>query len=311
MDFVLIAGGFIGLILGGELLVRGAVALAQRFGVSPLVIGLTLVGFGTSMPELVTSVQAALAGAPGIAVGNVVGSNICNILLILGIAALIRPLSVSATSFPRESMILIAVTALCAVLFLNGVLGRTAGIVFLAGLCAYVVFTFRAGRNDPDAVEEFDAPVPSSLALSALYLVAGLIIVVLAARFLVQGAVSLAALLGMSQAAIGLTVVAVGTSLPELVTSVIAARRGQSDIALGNIIGSNIFNILGILGVTALLLPLEIPASIVRFDLWVMVAATLALVIFGWTRWQITRSEGGLLLGAYVVYVGYLMSQIG
>ena len=311
MDILLIVGGFVGLILGGELLVRGAVAVAQRFGVSPLVIGLTLVGFGTSMPELVTSVQAAFAGAPGIAVGNVVGSNIANILLILGLTALLRPLAVSRHSFPRDAAVLCAVTALGAVLFLNGTLGRGAGLVFLVALACFLIFTLKTGSAEDAGAEVPEVGIPQSLPLSLLFLVGGLIITIVAARFLVMGAVSLAATLGMSEAAIGLTVVAVGTSLPELVTSVIAARRGQSDIALGNIIGSNIFNILGILGVTALVMPLEIPASIVAFDLWIMIAATAALVGFGWTRWSINRVEGGILLAAYIFYVGFLLSQIG
>jgi cation:H+ antiporter len=311
MDIVLILGGFIGLLLGGEALVKGAVSIATRFGVSPLVIGLTLVGFGTSTPELVTSVQAAWVGSPGIAVGNVVGSNIANILLIIGLTAFIRPLVVAQNSFPRDAGLLCAVTALCIVLLMSGTLSRLNGIVFLAGLLIYLVYVLRAGKLDPTLVEEVPSTPAQSLLLASAYLVGGLIITIFAAKFLVMGAVSLAASLGMSQAVIGLTVVAVGTSLPELVTSLVAARRGQTDMALGNIIGSNIFNVLGILGVTAVVLPLEVPASIVSFDLWVMAAATLALVIFGRTAAQISRIEGALLLSAYAIYLVWLVSQIG
>ena len=314
MTFLLIAGGLVGLVAGGELLVRGAVSIAERLGVSPLMIGLTLVGFGTSTPELVTSIQAALAGSPGIAVGNVVGSNIANILLILGIAALLRPVATTAAAFRRDGTVLVLASLLGLWIVLAGSIGRGAGAAFVVLLLAYIVVTYLLERNDasPSAqlhkaeAELIPVPPSGSTPVALATLVGGLVLTVLGARLLVDGAVDLARDLGVSETVIGLTIVAVGTSMPELVTSVMAARRGQSDVAFGNIVGSNIYNILGILGVTALVTPLAVPPEIARFDIWVMLAATAALVAAAVTGWRINRTEGALLLAAYCGYLGYL-----
>ena len=253
MNILFVLGGLLGLVLGGEYLVRGAVALAQRVGLSPLVIGLTVVGFGTSAPELVTSVQAALLGAPDIALGNVVGSNIANILLILGLAAVIAPVAISGRSFARDGTVMLAASLLCLGTVLLGQVDRLAGGVALVGLAAYLIYTFRSDRSGAEPMEPLPDQAPSWLAL--VWLLGGLLLTILSARFLITGAVALAQAVGLSEAVIGLTIVAVGTSMPELVTSVIAARRGQSDVALGNVVGSNIFNILGVLGITALIQP--------------------------------------------------------
>ena len=302
MTFLLIAAGFVLLVAGGEALVRGAVGAARRLGMSPMLIGLTLVGFGTSTPELVTSVQAALAGSPGIAVGNVVGSNICNILLILGVAAAVMPIAVKRREIQRDGAAVTAATVLGIVLILSGWLGRGAGLVMVAGLVAYLVLALKT--TEAFAHEDDSAPPP--LGRSAFYFVGGLALTVLGARLLVQGAIAAATALGVSEAVIGLTVVAIGTSLPELVTSVVAARRGQPEVALGNVLGSNVFNLLGILGVTVIVAPISGSGGIAPLDLWVMAGATLTLVWVSVTGWRITRAEGGGLVAAYFAYLGWL-----
>ncbi|WP_031549853.1 calcium/sodium antiporter [Parvularcula oceani] len=315
MIFVLILGGFAGLLVGGELLVRGAVALARRLGISPLVIGLTLVGFGTSTPELVTSIQAALAGAPGVAVGNVVGSNIANVLLILGAAAVIAPVAAHPAAFRRDGLALVLATGLGIAAILTGTIGRPFGAVLVLGLVAYLILVLLLERKNAEgARHEEEAETlgegPKSPLVAGLYFVGGLIITVIGARLLVTGATDLARGFGVSEAIIGLTLVAVGTSLPELVTSVIAARKGQADVALGNVVGSNIYNILGILGITALVHPVAVPPQIAVLDVWVMAAATLALVLAVVTGWRVTRAEGGLLLLAYAAYLAVLAFQL-
>lgn len=305
-----LAGGLVALVLGGELLVRGAVRTASALGVSPLMIGLTLVGFGTSTPELVTSVNAALAGSPGVAVGNVVGSNICNILLILGVAALIRPVDAEPRGFRRDGPALVIATLLALAVLLWGELGRLVGALFVAGLVAYILLVYRTERTTSAVA---DAPPPASGALwSGLPLaLAGLVLVVVGADWLVDSAITLAAAWGVSDTLIGLTIVAVGTSLPELTASVVAALRGRSDVAFGNVVGSNIYNILGILGVTAMVEPMAVPAEIAAFDGWVMLAATGALVWIARTGAIVTRREGGVMLAGYAAYIGALIAMAG
>jgi cation:H+ antiporter len=305
LDYLYIFGGLLGLIIGGEYLVRGAVIIAQKLHVSPMIIGVTLVGFGTSTPELVTSVQAALDDAPGIAVGNVVGSNIANILLILGIAAWITPIGVAAAEFRRDGTMLVFATALCVALVLYGSIGRLAGTGFLVLLAAYLVGTVYFDQAQAD--DTAGGPVPQTrFGSAALLMLAGLAATIMGAKYLVEGAISVAGSLGVSEAVIGLTVVAVGTSMPELVTSVIAARKGQVAVALGNVIGSNIFNILGILGATVLVKPLVVPAQIMTLDIWVMAAATGVLCWVARSGWSISRREGIMLTGGYVAYLSFL-----
>ena len=318
--FLLLGGGLALLVVGGELLVRGAVSLARRLGVSPLVIGLTLVGFGTSTPELVTSVKASLAGSPGIAVGNIVGSNIANLLLILGLSALIAPITVSAGALRRDGLVMLAVAALFAAVAALMPLGRGVGLCFVAGLVFYVVSAWRqekasgaaghtAAFDKAEAAEQVDpalrpeAAPRGALAVPIGLALLGLVLVVLGGRWLVEGAVALATALGVDETVIGLTIVAVGTSTPELVTSIVAAVRRQSDVALGNVLGSNIYNLLGIGGVTGLLAPTTVPAQIVRFDNLVMVAVSAAAVVLARTGFRIGRREGAALLLGYVAYV--------
>ena len=323
MSFALsVLGGLLLLVLGGELLVRGSVRFAARLGVSPLVIGLTLVGFGTSTPELVTSVQAALAGSPGIAYGNIVGSNIANILLILGVSATIAPIAVTSSALRRDSAVMVGVAVLFAAVATIGPAGRLVGAIFMAGLASYIVLAFLQERrpgaahgavfDKSAATQEADpalapATAPGGpIALSLLTAAAGLVLVVLGGFLLVEGAIGLARAAGISETVIGLTIVAVGTSMPELVTSVMAALRRETEVAFGNIVGSNIYNILGIGGATALIAPTEVPAEIVRSDNLVMVAVSVLLVALAWTGMRISRREGVLLAALYLGYVAWL-----
>lgn len=298
-DLGLVVAGLIGLLIGGEWLVRGAVGVAHRAGLSPMVIGLTLVGFGTSTPELLTSVQAALIGAPGIALGNVVGSNIANILLVLALAALIAPFP---ATFNRDLVVMGLVALACAGIFALGRVGWPAGMALVLALLVYLLVTLRsADANDvPDA--ETGPPMRPAVAIGLFVL--GLALTLLGARALVLGGIGLAEALGVSQTVIGVTVVAVGTSLPELVTSVIAARKGQSGLALGNVIGSNIFNVLGILGVTALVTPIPVPPAMMGLHIWTMLAASAALIVLAASRGQVGRVAGAAGLAAYAVYIG-------
>ena len=310
-----IAVGLVLLVVGGELLVRGAVASAKALGVSPLLIGLTLVGFGTSTPELVTSVTAALNGSPGIAVGNVVGSNIANILLILGLSAVIYPMAVNPKGFKRDAIMLVASAVACAAVVLYGRMGPIAGTLFIAGLIAYLVYVYRQEKTAPDEAavvaehrSEDARAGPKTMVLSVVMAAVGIAVTIYGARFLVGGAIELAKSYGISDTIIGLTVVAVGTSMPEFVTSVMAAIRKHADVAYGNIIGSNIFNVLFILGATSFIQPIDIPAQIARFDIWVMLATTALLVVFARTGIKLQRWEGFVFISCYVAYTGYLIS---
>lgn len=308
MTLLMLLVGFAALVLGGELLVRGAVAIALRFGLSQLMIGLTLVGFGTSTPELVTSLQAAFKGSPGIAVGNIVGSNICNVLLILGAAALLRPIVTRPDAFRRDGAVLLGATLLCVGIVLVGTIGRAVGGVLLALLIGYVIMTWLAERGGSPSSADADVPLPVFRGAwgSAAFFIGGLLLTILGARLLVDAAIEIAADLGVSEAVIGVTIVALGTSLPELMTSIIAAIKRQGDVAFGNIVGSNIFNILGILGTTAIAQPLAVPMEIARLDIWVMLAAAVLLIWVTITGWRITRGEGVLMLAGYGGYIGWL-----
>jgi cation:H+ antiporter len=304
LEYLLVLGGMVALFGGGDMLVRGAVAVAQDFKVSPMVIGLTLVGFGTSAPELLTSLQAAFAGAPDIAIGNVVGSNIANILLILGVSALIAPVLIRRDTLMRDGGILIATTVLTIGLMAFGSIGRLAGLVLFAGLLAFLATAF---LTDGEGGGDLPEPSANSSTLRAfLTFAVGLVVTLMGAKFLVQGAIVMATNLGVSEAVIGLTVVAIGTSLPELITSAMAALRGKSDVAVGNIIGSCVFNLLGILGLTALVHPLSVAPEIMAFDVWIMAAATALLVLAGMFLGRIGRGMGAAMALAYAGYIAFL-----
>ncbi|MEM7642698.1 MAG: calcium/sodium antiporter [Pseudomonadota bacterium] len=312
MVYLQLALGFVLLVTGGEALVRGAVSLATRFGMSPLLIGLTLVGFGTSTPELVTSLQAAFDGLPGIAVGNVVGSNLANILLILGLAAAIAPMAVDPLAFRRDGTALAGATLLAVGAVLVGSLDRWLGGMLLVALAVYLVVAYRSDRISVAAAAPGGAPdvapLPGAVWLALGFAVGGIAITILGARLAVDAAVDLATLWGIGETVIGLTVVAVGTSLPELVTSVMAALRRESGLAFGNVVGSNIYNILGILGVTALVRPIPVPPQIGQIDIWVMAGATAALIAVVLARRRIGRGTGLLFLAAYAGYTTWLVT---
>ena len=318
MVWLSIAGGLILLVVGGDVLVRGAVAAASRFGVSPLLIGLTLVGFGTSTPELVTSLDAALRGSPGVAIGNVVGSNIANILLILGVSALLAPVLVDRHGLKRDGTVMILATVATIGLLAYGFVDRWVGIAFVLALAGYLYLAYRGEKQEaagPGPVHDAAAVLEQEMApekvwplpLALLAVAASLLMVLLGARFLVDGAIELARLAGISETVIGLTIVAVGTSLPELVTSVVAALRKQSAVAFGNVVGSNIYNLLGILGVTAAVHPLQVPMDFSAIDGAVFGASALLLVVFSVTGSRVCRWEGGLLIALYAGYVSWLV----
>jgi len=301
LTYLLFVVGLLGLFFGGEYLVRGASSIARRFGISPLVIGLTIVGFGTSAPEMLVSVNAALAGQPAIAIGNVLGSNIANILLILGVSAVIAPLIIPARQLARDLAFMLLATGAIWVMLLDGMVTRLEGGLLIAGLAVFLYMAFSAGSvpQEEDAVE-------TSVPKSALMTVGGLVLLVIGAHFLVNSASTIARTYGISEAVIGLTIVAVGTSLPELATSVIAAFRRQTEIAVGNVVGSNIFNIFGILGVTALIAPIPSEARFAMIDMpWVAGTAIGLSVLAVWLG-GLPRVAGVVLLAAYGGYLALM-----
>lgn len=290
-------------------MMRGALSVAHRLKISPLLAGLIIVGFGTSMPELVVSLNAAQAGQPDIAIGNVVGSNIGNILLILGLCAVITPLRVSQVALRRDAVAVVAGSAIF-VLIARDVVSRIDGAALLLLLVIYVTWTYRQDRRSTEPAINVHAAegdalqrVPKSMNVSVVAVVVGLALLIVGAGLLIAGATGLAKSLGASEAVIGLTVVALGTSLPELTVSVTAAIRKQGDIAVGNVLGSNIFNVLGILGLSALWNPLEVSARIMAVDQWIMLGVAGVLWVLLATHRQLGRVEGGALVLAYGVYV--------
>lgn len=312
-----LAGGLVLLVAGAEALVRGATRLAARLGVSPLIIGLTVVAFGTSAPETAVSVQAALEGSGDIAIGNVLGSNIANVLLILGSTALIAPLVVSRQLIRLDVPLMIAASLAACGLAWDKHLSRLDGLLLFAGILAYTTFLVVAGRREKASTEpdEFATAFgatrhrPFGWALDLVWVIAGLALLVAGSELLVQGAIDLARVLGFSERVIGLTVIAVGTSLPEFATSALAALRGQRDIAVGNIVGSNLFNLLCVLGLAALLAPqpIAIAPSALAFDFPVMIAVAVACLPIFFTGYGINRWEGLLFLAYYVAYTAYLV----
>ncbi len=303
-----LVGGLALLVGGAEALVRGSSAAALRLGVRPLVVGLTVVAFGTSSPELVVSLQAAFQGNGGIALGNVIGSNIANLALILGVTVVIRPVAAHLRLIRLDIPIVIGCSVLLTILLANGTLGRWEGLLLMTGIAAYVTFTLRQAKEEPAEADLLGETVPAPglpLWSAGLLAVGGLALLVAGAQFMVGGAVALAARLGISQAVIGLTVVAIGTSLPELATSAVAAARGEGDLAVGNVVGSNIFNILGVLGLSALASPLSSP-DIGWGSLAMMNGTALLLLPLMRSGFRLVRWEGALLLALYAGYL-YLL----
>lgn len=313
-DLLLFAAGLAGLLLGAELLVRGASRLALSIGISPLVVGLTVVAFGTSAPEMAVSVGAVLQGQRDLALGNAVGSNVFNVLFILGLAAVIAPLAVHRQVIRQEAPIMIGSAILLLVLTLDGELRLFDGVLLFVLMLAYTVFLVRQSRaQEARASSGEPPPAPArGRAWQLLLVAAGLALLVLGARALVAAAVGFARDLGLSETVIGLTIVAAGTSLPEVAASVVAAFKGERDIAVGNVVGSCVFNVLGVLGLGSLAAAfdgsaLAVPASVRDYDLWVMLAAFIACVPVFRSGREIARWEGALFLAYYVGYVAYLV----
>ncbi|MFN3594703.1 MAG: calcium/sodium antiporter [Thiobacillaceae bacterium] len=317
MTLFFFALGLCALILGAELLVRGASRLALTFGISPLVVGLTVVAFGTSSPELAISVQSAWSGQVDIALGNVVGSNIFNVLFILGLSALITPLIVHQQLIRREVPLLIAVSVLLWGMAADGDIARWEGILLALGLAAYIIYAIRASRRESAQItQEYAAALPGDgsawdrhWSVQTVLIVAGLLLLMQGSNWLVDSAVAIARALGVSELIIGLTLIAGGTSLPEVATSILAAFRGERDIAVGNVVGSNLFNILGVLGISAAVAPasLTVSPSLLAFDLPVMVAVAVACLPIFFTGSLIARWEGGLFFAYYLAYTAYLI----
>ena len=319
MIYLGLLAGFVILLVSGDLLVRGSVSLAVKLGVPALVIGLTVVAFGTSAPELVVSVRAATTGAPGIAIGNIVGSNIANILLVLGLPALIRPTDCNQEFIGRNTCYVVGATVIFMLLCFLGPLQLWHGAILFTLIIAFLIESGRRAnlggnatskRDSEDEVEEIDgvSGLPRTPAMIGLFVFAGLIGLPFGAQLIVENATDIAQTFGISQAAIGLTVIALGTSLPELATTLSAAMRGHSAIAIGNVLGSNMFNLLAIMGLTAILAPVPIPEVILKYDLWIMLAATLAMVPFVIRRTLIRRLPAMGFVFAYCAYIFFVFA---
>lgn len=308
---LLMVVGFVLLYFGAEWLIRGGVKIALRFGLTPLVVGLTIVAFGTSSPELVVSINASLSNSGDLAVGNIVGSNICNIALILGLAAVIRPVIVDIQLLRFDVPVVLVASVVLFLFLMDGALGRIEGLILFSSLLIYIALSLHiARRSQQHMQEEFAEGIPSTaggLFKDIFLILIGLGMLVLGANLFVDGAVSIARFFGVSEATIGLTIVALGTSLPELATSAVAAIKGEGDIAIGNVVGSNIFNIMSILGITAIISPLY-SAGIGWVDLGLMVGLVVVLLPLLWTGFRLNRLEGGILLATYIGYIYYLLN---
>ena len=320
MTFVYLIAGLVLLVAGAEVLVRGAAKLAAQFGISPLIIGLTVVAFGTSSPEMAVSAQAAWAGKGDIAIGNVVGSNIFNVLFILGVSALIVPLVVSRQLVRQDVPVMVGASFLALALAWDGSLSRLDGALLFAGILAYTGLLIVKSRQDKAATAAAAASLGAEFGIDekagarrwpidCLLIIVGLALLILGSNWLVEGAVALARALGLSELVIGLTVIAAGTSLPEVATSVIAAIKGERDIAVGNIVGSNIFNLLAVLGLAALISPqaINVAQNALAFDFPVMIAVAIACLPIFFAGYTINRWEGLLFLAYYVAYTAYLV----
>lgn len=310
----LLSVGLVLLLVGAEWMVRGASATGLKLGMTPLLIGLVIVAFGTSVPELLVALKAGFAGKGEIAIGNVVGSNIANIALILGVSAVIRPLVVQAQVVRRELPLVVIASILLAALLYNGVLGRIEGSIMFLGLVAYLWFSFREARAEQNPVVEAEyaeaiAPAPRPLWQYIVLTIFGLAVLVYGANMLVDACIELARLAGISEAIIALTIIAIGTSLPELATCAVASWKAEGDIAVGNVVGSNLFNILAILGLGALVVPLGMGA-VTWIDIGVMVAIALLALPLMRSRFRLNRREGFLLLLIYAAYLIWLVQGV-
>ena len=307
LNTVFIVLGIILVLWGADRMTEGSVALAERFNVSQLTIGLTIVAMGTSLPEFCVSLVSALKGTPDLAVGNIVGSNIFNALLIVGVAAMVTPINITLTTVRKDIPFALVASVLLMMMCFDGKISRLNGAILLAMFAIFMVITFKTAGQDPQTQND-DKPAkkPMKLWLCVVFIIAGLGALILGSELFVNGATKVATLLGVSQAVIGLTIVAGGTSLPELATSVVAARKGNSGIAIGNVLGSNVFNILFILGVTGVISPMHMQ-GITMMDLSVMVTAMIMLWLFSYTKLTLERWEGAVLTATFLIYMGYLL----
>ena len=301
LDLAMVVLGLVCLTLGADFLVRGVVKLSLRLGLSKMLVSLTVVALGTSLPEFFVVLKSILAEAPGIGMGNIVGSNIANLCLILAVAALIRPLAVDGTLLRRDGLAMLAASGLFVTIALVGQIGLLTGLLFIALLMGYLTLCVLRDGPDPEACED-EIGGTGGWRLTAVIL-GGAIGLILGAEMLVVGGVSVARALGVSETVIGLTLVAIGTSLPELATCVAAVLRRQAAVVLGNVLGSNIFNLMGVLGLAGLVAPLTIPRSLLQFDIWIMLGVSLAAFALLRTEMRLDRWEGGLLLSVYAVYI--------
>jgi cation:H+ antiporter len=318
MEVLLLLAGLAVLIVGGEVLVRGAVGLSAAMKISPLVIGMTVVSFGTSAPELLVSLQSAMDGNPGIAIGNVIGSNIANLALVLGITVIIFPIVAEKQTKRIDYPMMMLASVLFAVFALNNMIDRWEGFVFIGILVAFTIFLIRSSRKDEKSKlenvlesDEIDASeVKDSLGISLLLLLVGLVSLYFGSEWFVGGASDLASKFGLSDSVIGVTVVAFGTSAPELVASIMAAVKKQSDISVGNLIGSNIFNVFAVLGVTSVVKPVGVDQSVMNFDMIWMLAVALSMVLILYLGDKIGRWKGVLLLSAYFSYIIWIVLRL-
>ena len=317
VNILLVVAGLALLIWGADRFVHGAAASARNLGVTPLLVGLTVVALATSAPEILVSVVAALDGEPGLAIGNAIGSNIVNVGLVLGMTALIRPIKLESATLRREMPALLAVSLLTVSLFLDSFLSRIDGLVMLTGLVIVMVWLARLGMrsaaNDPIKID-YEAEIPSdvTMTMAIVWLTVGLAILLVGAKILVYGSVGIAEELGVSEVVIGVTIVAFGTSLPELAVSLASALKGEYGLAIGNIVGSNIFNLLAVIGVAATISPAPLAPSVLSLHIFVMVAFTLVLFAMTYDydgKGQLSRLEGAALLAAYIAYDGYVIAQ--
>lgn len=320
MIYILAFGGLVLLLASGDLMVRGAISLAANLGISPLLMGLIIVGFGTSAPELIICIQAALVGAPGVALGNVVGSNIANVLLVLGAPALIAPVAFDRSGVIRHILVMLGVSLIFAALAFGGVFGFQQGLLLLALLIGFLWYSIRDHQMEtPPVLDMLRTDVAlggiagrtRSNLFSGVMVAGGLAGLVLGAKLLIDGAVGIARLLEVGEDVIGLSMVAIGTSLPELATTLAAAYRRHADVALGNVIGSNIFNLLAVMGATAIIAPVPVPPHFLALDLWVMLAAAALLLFFAVTGRPAGRGAGAAFLLSYATYMIWLFRSGG
>lgn len=309
MEFVLIISGLVLLVFGGDYLVKGASGIALKFNMPSMLVGMTVVALGTSSPELVVSVRAALAGKPDISTGNVIGSNIANVCLILGITTIIFPVAIKKSILKNDWVAMILASILFYFLAINGELSRWEGILFVTLLAAFITFSFvKAGRAAKEAMpEELESGKTKGVWILLLYVVLGTVGLVFGAKWFLEGAESIARNFGVSDRVIAITLVAFGTSVPELAASIIAALKKEHDIFLGNIIGSNLFNILAILGITSIIHPIQVADEIIQSDVFWMLATSFVLLPMGLLGKRLSRFDGTILLGTYLVYVYFLL----